>query len=483
MDISKFLMGLSQILVFLLIAIAAGLLLKQERRSWAIFLVSLLSVYLFQPLVPLRDFGFWFPTASILLTAGTWLVVRDEDQTIEPEDMIAGGLSVLIIILVSMNRFVPLEIAWLPGSVPPLLSILVFLSIFTVLGWIVSVKYEIRRLGTWIYLFGLIGIFVVIKTEPLMLWLSELLREMIGQSTALASTLDFSWLGFSYISFRLLHTLRDRHSGRLPAVSLRDFMTYVLFFPALVAGPIDRIERFVQDLQTSAALDGEQIVAAGRRILLGLVKKFALADGLALLALSPTTAPALHSAGWAWVLLYGYSFRLFFDFSGYTDIAIGMGMLTGVKLPENFDQPYLKSNMTTFWNSWHMTLARWFRSYFFNPLTRALRSGLLRNSPGLIVLIGQFSTMLLIGLWHGITWNFALWGLWHGVGLFIHNRWVNYLRARSGSGLITRLPEAATRGLGTLVTFHFTALGWVWFALPDFEMSVNVFRTLFGMTG
>ena len=110
------------------------------------------------------------------------------------------------------------------------------------------------------------------------------------------------------------------------------------------------------------------------------------------------------------VLLYAYAWRLYLDFSGYTDIAIGLGRLFGVRLPENFERPYLKPNLTTFWNSWHITLAQWFRAYFFNQLTRALRSRPRPLPAALIILIGQVGTMLLIGLWHGVTWNFVAWG-------------------------------------------------------------------------
>ena len=121
--------------------------------------------------------------------------------------------------------------------------------------------------------------------------------------------------------------------------------------------------------------------------------------------------------------MYAYAFRIFLDFSGYTDIAIALGRLLGVRLPENFAAPYLKPNIALFWNSWHMSLTQWFRAYVFNPLARRLRSATAQIPDWLACLVTQLVTMLLIGLWHGITWSFALWGLWHGIGLFVHNRW------------------------------------------------------------
>jgi alginate O-acetyltransferase complex protein AlgI len=318
-----------------------------------------------------------------------------------------------------------------------------------------------------------------LKTEPLAQAAAAGLRALSGQSTRLASALDIRWLGFSYVAFRLFHTLRDRLAGRLPAHSLSEFITYIIFFPAFTAGPIDRVQRFTQDLRK---LEPQDIPPGGQRILLGIFKKFALADSLALIALNAAHVEQVKSGLWLWVLLYAYALRIYFDFSGYTDIAIGLGKLMGFNLPENFERPYLKSNLTTFWNSWHITLAQWFRAYFFNPLTRAMRSGQRKYPLWLVVLIGQLSTMLLIGLWHGITWNFAAWGLWHGVGLFIHSRWTEATRARLAP-LAARPQRWLQQWLtiaGTLLTFHYVVLGWVWFALPSMELSWKAFVKLFG---
>ena len=139
-----------------------------------------------------------------------------------------------------------------------------------------------------------------------------------------------------------------------------------------------------------------------------------MADLLAVISISDMLVPQVKGAGWMWLFLYAYSFQIYFDFSGYTDVAIGLGRLLGFRLPENFAAPYLKPNLTQFWNSWHMTLTQWFRSYFFNPLTRALRSGK-RLSIWIIIFVTQISTMILIGFWHGGTLNLYFVGrmAWH----------------------------------------------------------------------
>ncbi len=323
-------------------------------------------------------------------------------------------------------------------------------------------------------------IFVILKVPYLAAKVSEVFRILNHQSTSLALGQDLRWLGFSYIAFRLLHTIRDRISGRLPAVSLSEYMVYIIFFPALTAGPIDRIERFIGDLRRPIALTGEDIGEAGKRLTVGLFKKFVIADLLAMFALNATNALQVRTAGWAWVILYAFAFQILFDFSGYTDIAIGLGRLLGIKLPENFNWPYLKPNLTQFWNNWHMTLTQWFRANFFNPLTRALRSKKKPLPNPVVIFIMQLATMILIGLWHGVTLNFVAWGVWHGLGLFVHNRWSDFTKMHFTSPSVRWQKVLSISGM--LLTFNFVSLGWVFFALPDFSISTHFLSVLFGLT-
>jgi len=266
----------------------------------------------------------------------------------------------------------------------------------------------------------------------------------------------------------------------LQAVPLADFANYVIFFPAFVAGPIDRLERFVQQLNVPTVLNQEDCVAAGSRLFAGLFKKFVIADALAWFALSDGIASDVHSKGWLWILVYAYSLRIFFDFSGYTDIAIGLGMLLGIRLPENFASPYFKPNLTQFWNSWHMTLTQWFRSYFFNPITRSLRSADRPLPLPIIIFITQVATMVLIGLWHGVTLGFFLWGLWHGVGLFVQNRWSEWIKVHAPGWGRSVGGEAFLKYSGIFLTFHYVTLGWLFFALPDSAMAWSILLKLLG---
>lgn len=477
--------------------------LARRARPWLMLSASVTALYWLQSSTPIRHLDFWLPTATLGLTGLVWaatLKPRPATGAKRPDQTAAGpgtpdlratfltGLVMAgIVALIASTRYVD-ALCCLTPSRPPEIG-----AAGAALLMCVAVSVIVARLATgraWLdaaLVALLLALFVALKTEPLTAGVSALLRALTGQSVSQASALDVRWLGFSYIAFRLIHVLRDHAGGRLPALSLREFVTYVVFFPALAAGPIDRAERFVKDLRgwdagsNAAAARVEDVAEGLRRILIGVFKKFALADTLALIALNPVNAGQIQTAPWAWVLLYAYAFRLYFDFSGYTDIAIGMGRLFGARLPENFDRPYLRPNLTMFWNSWHMTLANWFRAYWFNPLTRWLRTaGGVSLSPSAIIFIGQTSTMLLIGLWHGVTWNYALWGAWHAAGLFIHNRWTAWARSRQAGRPVSVWRERAMNALNIALTFHFVALGWVWFVLPDVGQAVALFARLFG---
>ncbi|MEK9162575.1 MAG: MBOAT family O-acyltransferase, partial [Chloroflexota bacterium] len=365
-----------------------------------------------------------------------------------------------------------------PSTPPDLWRIAIVLGVAAVIA-VALIRFAPNnpRLAS-IFFILLIVLLLIIKTEPLARGVSAIIRSALGRDVSLASAGDVQWLGFSYIAFRLMHILRERSNPRFPKLTLRETITYVIFFPSFTAGPIDRADRFVKDTLAPLAESAPDVVEGGRRIMVGAFKKFVIADTLAIIALNGFNAAQVVSPLWMWILLYAFTLRIYFDFSGYTDIAVGVGRIMGIKLPENFNAPYFKSDLTTFWNSWHITLTQWVRSYFFNPLTRALRSRSMAMP--LIIIIGQLGTMLLIGLWHGVTWNFVAWGLWHGVGLYLHNRYLDFMKPRLAA--LDERPQLKrlTDVFGMLITFHYVALGWVWFALPSVDLSLKVFGKLYG---
>lgn len=474
-------MSLLPLFITVILASVIGLFTQVRWRSWSLLVASIFFIYWLQPGLPIRHLDFWLPTACLSLVIYSWLLTHPKESPFTRSDLVTGLVISLVMLLIGSTRYID-ALCCLTPTPPPTLP-LVTVAVISI-ALIAFLLYLIKPGNNyWIYGFSflILIIFIILKAEPASKLVSMTLRSINNQSVSLASGLDIRWLGFSYIAFRLLHTLRDRISGKLPGLPLQEYLIYVIFFPSITAGPIDRIQRFVEDLHQPAKLSLEMAIQGGRRILLGIFFKFVLADSLAIIALNDANSMQVNSAGWLWVMLYAFALRIFFDFSGYTDIAIGLGNLLGIRLPENFDKPYFKPNLTLFWNSWHITLASWFRAYFFNPLTRALRSRPANLPLPSIIFIGQLSTFLLIGLWHGITWNFAIWGAWHGVGLFVHNRWSDLARSK---GLFFESPPLVKKFVtitGTLLTFHYVTLGWVWFVLSTPEQSWRTFLKLFSI--
>lgn len=473
-------MNLTHIIVFSLFSLLVCWFAPQRWRWWIILLASLIAIFWMQSSTPIRNFDFWLPFTSIALTILTWAIIRqgpgDRKKTIVGSTLIVGTL-----LCIALTRYTDPVCCITPSRPPQLLQVLAALCL---LGSLLAI---IIKLSRWNEYFTIAAItliiifFVILKTDYTAMLTSRWLRNFTGQDASLASIHDLQWMGFSFLALRLLHALRDHQSKKLPSYSLGEFVSYAIFFPAYTAGPIDRSQRFIEDLKKPIFKTSENTIEGSRRILIGVFKKFVLADSLAIIALNGQNAAQTTSTIWLWVLLYAYALRIYFDFSGYTDVALGLGRLLDIRLPENFDRPYLKTSLVAFWNSWHITLAQWFRSYYFNPYTRYLRTSPYKPPTWLIILIGQLSTMMLIGLWHGVTWNFFAWGLWHGIGLFINNRWSNWIRPHLTNLDHNRILKRSLELGSWFFTFQFVALGWVWFALPSLDLSWTVLQKLFGI--
>ena len=472
-------MNIESILVISGITILLIWIIPARWHKWVILVSSVLALFWLQPSTPIRNLDFWLPMASISIVVLVWAITRVPSEPDSRADLITAGVIIGIILLIGLTRYTGPICCITPTRPPQMRSILIaIVGVGSILLFVFR-YFSGNRYALAVALLLLIVVFIILKSDPFAKYASEALRTINNQDADLASPFDLRWLGFSYLAFRLIHTLRDRHHGKLPLVTLKEYISYTLFYPSITAGPIDRVQRFVKDYRQPFGLRKSNTILGGQRVLLGLFKKFVIADSLALIALNPQNASQIDSTPWLWVLLYAYALRIYFDFSGYTDIAIGLGNFHGIALPENFASPYLKTNITSFWNSWHITLAQWFRAYFFNPLTRSLHKSKMNYPNWLTILIGQLSTMLLIGLWHGISWNFAIWGLWHGIGLFAHNRWLNWTRQKKSRQEETLLLSTGLKIGGWIITFNYVALGWVWFALPSPELATTVFRQLF----
>lgn len=270
-------------------------------------------------------------------------------------------------------------------------------------------------------------------------------------------------LGISFHTFQSMSYVVDVYRKKQPAIrSYIDYALFVAFFPQLVAGPIVCAEEFFADYFNWKAPTSEEWQRGCAMILTGYIKKLVCADQFALVAdryfANPSALPGLWPA-WTGTLAFGL--QIFFDFSGYTDIAIGVALLFGFHFPENFRRPYLAASVTEFWRRWHMTLSAWLRDYVYISLG-GNRKGVWRTRLNLIL------TMLLGGLWHGASWNFVIWGGYHGV-LLSMERLIWGRERRTGW---PRLPL-------TVLTFLLVTIGWVFFRAKTFAAATFVIGQMF----
>ena len=283
----------------------------------------------------------------------------------------------------------------------------------------------------------------------------KLLALRAGDHVGWLLTLSLSFYCFQSLTYTIDLYRRDEE-----AQASRNYGTYLcsaLFFPVMVAGPILRLHHFLQQIVEPPELSAEQ---AGRALMLigiGLVKKLLIADFLGQnLVARVFDTPTLYSGGEVLAGVYGYALQLFFDFSGYTDIVLGVGLLLGLRLPENFRQPYLSVNLIEFWQRWHITFSHWLRDYVMDSLPQRRR-----QHPLLSYCYSVLVTMMLGGLWHGIGWTFLVWGTLHGVALGAVRLWKQspYIKRLRGG----RKSIPGGRVVATLLTFHFVCFTWIFF--------------------
>ncbi len=276
--------------------------------------------------------------------------------------------------------------------------------------------------------------------------------------------------GISYYTFNLISYSLDVHNRRFePPDSWLDFATYATFFPTIGSGPLIRFREFNQ--QDQSTLKSSHLQQGLYYFVIGLAKKLIIADTIGT-AIDPFFATYADLQFWtAWIVVLGYTYQLYFDFSGYTDMAMGAGYLLGFKLPQNFNAPYASRNITEFWQRWHITLSHWFRDYLFFPLSRTLLRRNDRKNPDRIRTISLIVTMTLVGLWHGANWTFVVWGAYHGVMLAVHAQ----TRANQGRAW----PEIPARAL----TFILVVIGLALFRSTSLPMAAKILAAMFGLNG
>ena len=275
-------------------------------------------------------------------------------------------------------------------------------------------------------------------------------------------------LGLSFVTFRSLSYVIDVYRKTTPVTNQYvDYLAFVSFFPTLIAGPVVRAGELLpqlrkQSFESRQALDGIFL------ILVGLVKKVAIADVLASNLVDRVfDQPQLYSSVETLAAIYGYALQIYYDFSGYSDIAIGSALLLGIKLPENFHSPYRAQSLREFWKRWHITLSNWLFDYVYISIggLRKRRFNLYRN----LVL-----TFLVGGLWHGAAWTFLVWGGLHGVGLSVNHWWCSFRKQSGVKTTRSRWREVFC----VLATFHFVCLTWIVFRAESLQQALSVLQRL-----
>jgi alginate O-acetyltransferase complex protein AlgI len=272
-------------------------------------------------------------------------------------------------------------------------------------------------------------------------------------------------LGISFYTFHQLSMLRDIYRDRtLPKVTFLNTALYVTFFPQLVAGPIVRYKDIIYQIrERKTSLD--QLHTGVQRFITGLFKKVVIANTCATLADAVIgTDLETISPGAAWLGVLAYTLQIYFDFSGYSDMAIGLAKLFGFNLLENFDRPYIAKSIKEFWRRWHISLSTWFRDYVYIPL-----GGNKRGSGR--TYFNLFVVFVLTGFWHGASWNFLLWGIFHGVFLMLERLWLGKV--------LERLPSV----LSWAYTLFVVMIGWLFFRVKEFDDAWAYLGRMFTFSG
>jgi alginate O-acetyltransferase complex protein AlgI len=300
---------------------------------------------------------------------------------------------------------------------------------------------------------------------------SDNLLSVVGLSAPLELRSVVLPVGISFYTFMAISYVVDTYRGEIVPTTLEKFAAYLSFFPHLVAGPIVRPGELIPQLDKPRDPRRVDTNRAFYLIATGLFKKVVIANYLAANIVDDVFgAPGQHSSLEILIATYAYAVQIYADFSGYTDIAIGIALLLGFKFPQNFDSPYAAQSIQDFWRRWHMTLSRWLRDYVYIPL------GGNRRGPA-ITYRNLMLTMLIGGLWHGAGWTFVVWGGLHGLGLVLERR------RSQRPGYVAPANTARRRFWTRVATFHFVCFAWIFFRAETFTIAWEMITGLFTRWG
>ena len=352
------------------------------------------------------------------------------------------------------------------GGIYFLLILLMSLTDYTISLFLTTTKEQKHRkwLVTTSVVFDL-GVLCYFKYTGL---LGEMLSALTDGNISFGDI--FLPVGISFFTFQSLSYVIDVYRGDIePAKSWSDYLFYLSFFPQLVAGPIVRAKDFLPQIHQPTLVTRQMMGRGVFLILIGLIKKAVISDYISVNYVDRIfDAPLLYSGFENLMGVYGYALQIYCDFSGYSDMAIGIALLLGFRFPTNFDLPYRSATITEFWRRWHISLSSWLRDYLYIPLG-GNRKGRRRTYINLML------TMLLGGLWHGASGRFVLWGALHGCGLAVHK----WLMSRTSSPAYGKDMSLWHRVLGVIFTFNFVCLGWILFRADSLSTVGEILSQIF----
>ena len=352
--------------------------------------------------------------------------------------------------------------------------------LFVLLAETVLFYFTLRRIKSmavfWTVLSAVLGLLAYFKYRLL---IASAIDDVFHlKLTALMPSAIVAPLAISFFTFEFVHYWIDTREGKIKVHSFPKFLAFIFFFPTMFAGPIKRYEQFV--VQIGDGQPGISSIRSGSlRILIGFFKKIVIADVLSewVTVLQTKQAASIVSPYILWIGTIAYAFKIYMDFSGYSDIAIGSSKLFGFTVPENFNNPYMKGNISLFWKSWHMSLTSWIWDYLFLPLSASLRN--LASTPSKLVAVvagSSFITMVVVGLWHGADWHFIVWGAYHGILLAVYTVYSRYIKPLLAK--YSWYPGKLFHLFSVGTTFFFVLLSWPFF-VTNVSTAVFILRKMF----
>ncbi len=419
-------------------------------------------------MLPFSDSLFWILSAIFIVTNILFRVIfLTRNIKLVNNIMIPFNL---VIIYLSMNK------QWILFCAVLILCLLIYYS-----GKYIKLNSRLHRSKYFLLFFILFTLFFLFyfKYSIFQNFINcYVLKSIVENACNNKNTKVLFLIGVSYFSFKFIHFIVDSYKNKISNYDLAAFINYIFFFPSFFSGPINRYQSFTNCIGKEPNWK-EDIAVGSKRIINGLFRKIVVGDSIYCYSISSVN---IENMIWYQTMfaVYAYMFFIYFNFSGYTEMAIGIGRMAGIELPENFNNPFIKRNLQQFWASWHMSLTGWLTDYIYWPLTKRIRSfTFFKKRPVTLSCISILVTFLVCGLWHGDGMNFVVWGLYHGVGLSILNIYGLVIKTYASIKVKQIIRKSKIYYFISLfITFQFVAFGFLIFSC-DMQKVNMILRSLF----